>query len=265
MAIKTAYQVVKLPLNLIDLPEEDVRLGRSEDRIKEMMASLQENGQESPIEVRPRNNRYTVTWGVTRVISANRLSWRVIDAIIKECSEEDAFLRAAIENLHRADMTPLEEALSYSRLRDLFGWNIDKIADKFGKSPGVVLRRLDILKVPECLQQAIHLGQISVSAAEELSRIKDLAALEYYLGFAIEHGATKDVCRDWAHQWKRTQTAQDRAGAGDSLPPSPLDRQITYTSCQLCQGPCDVEKITLLRVCPACIESLTKAVSGSGG
>lgn len=265
MVVKTAYQVKKIPLHLIDLPEDDVRMGRSEDRINEMMLSLQQNGQESPIEVRPNGERYTVTFGVTRVISAGRLSWPVIDGIVKKCSEGDAFLRSAIENLHRADMTPLEEARVYVRLRDKFRWSVDKIGEKFGKTPGVVLRRLDLLKLPDCLQEAVHKSLISVSAAEELSRIKDLAALQYYLGYAIDNGATKDVCREWAQQWRKTQSAADRASAGGGLPPSPLETQITYTSCELCQGPVDVNKVTLLRLCPVCVEAIGQALSGQKG
>jgi len=127
-------------------------------------------------------------------------------------TDQQTIIARATENLARSDLSAVEEAQIYSDLVLTHGMSIEQVAQKFGKSPGTVKRRMDVLKMPPILQEAVHKGQLSMSAAEELWPISNPVDLEYYLLFAVENGCTKEVARGWCKQWKDSQRREREPG-----------------------------------------------------
>ncbi len=258
-ASKATVKAVRM--NLIDRPKEGIRMEVDPERIDELAASIDEQGLLQPIVLRKAGDRYEIVAGDRRYLAHEKLGRTHITATVREMSDVECALARATENLTRADLTPLEEAAIYFDLLDNRGLTPEQIGKQMGKKAGTIIRRMQILKMALCLQKAVHEKKVSVSAAEELAVIKDIASLEYYLECAVEHGATKDVCRLWAKDWKDSQRRKDTAGEGGSLPQAPFESKPIYITCDTCLGAMELGQEVVLRVCQGCAKSIKDAIS----
>jgi len=259
--VKTSKAVTKIvKMSLIDRPKAGSRMEISQERVHELAESIREQGLLQPILLRRNGERFEVVAGDRRFLAHEELGLNQIEAKVKDMTDLECALARAAENINRADLTPFEEAWVYRGLLDEQNLTPEQIGQKMGKSPGTVIRRMQILKMPECLQKPIHRKQIAVSSAEELSFIKDIASLSYYLENAIEHGATTAVCRMWAKDWKDQQRRQDPDVGGGGLPQAPFETKPVYVTCDTCLGAMELGKEVVLRVCLSCAEAIKNAV-----
>lgn len=247
---KDQYQ--DIPLNKIDPPAGHVRLDIPQERIIELAENIREQGLLQPILVRLTGDRYEVVFGHRRYLAFGYLRLETIPARLVEMNDASVALARASENLIRDDLSPIEEGAIYVDLLDTHGLTYEEIGKKMGKSPGVVKRRMDLLKMPPSLQQAIHLKQISYSVAESLWSLGDESAIGYYLGFAVDHGVTLTVVRQWVKDHldkiRREQTGTDRVHS----PRSPIESRPVFVACDWCSGPMEIGNETVYRICPDC-------------
>lgn len=247
-----------LPVDKIKRPERIDRIQISEEKINELADNIQEQGLlQSPL-VRKRGDEYEIIAGDRRILAITRLGWTEVECVVSEMNDCQTAEARASENLARENLTVIEEARIYENLHKNHGMTISQIARKMGKSGGVIKRRIDLLKMPQELQNAMHKKQISYGVAEVLWPISDPTALDYYLGFAIEHGVTVPIARQWAHDWK---SSQRRAEAEDMDPADALTApgiRPTYIACDLCEQPELIENLQLLRVCRNCMKILAE-------
>lgn len=254
MAAKKAKQIQKIDLVLIDEPDHILRMSIDTDRIKELADSISAVGQLQPILVVPRGKRFEIVFGHRRYLAIKSLGQTNIIAEVRVLSDEEVALMRATENIDRENLTPMEEAGTYQSLIDRCGWDIDKVSERMGKSPAVIRRRLDLLRMPPALQKAVHGQQISMTVAEELWAIRDIASMEYYLSFAVENGCTREVARQWAKEWKdQVRRSSNPDVGGVQLALSPFEPRPSYVPCDLCNSPVELGKDRLLRVCPGCL------------
>lgn len=249
-----------LELSLIDRPEHISRMEIDQERIKELADSIRERGLMQPIIVHPKGDRYGIIAGDRRFLAHELLGLEKIMCYIRNISGKEVKIDRAIENLQREDLTAFEEAFTYKGLRDDEKMSVEEISRVVGKSPGVVERRLAILKMPDSFQKAIHQGLVNMSVAEELWSTPDSAKREYFLMMAIEHGITKEVARSWVNDYrkeKRTAEKSSAVGGGGALAYEDVP---IYRACDLCHGPCDYANIKELRICPGCDALITAAV-----
>jgi ParB family chromosome partitioning protein len=253
-------RIERIRIDLIDPPDEPDRIEIDDAELQELSESILAVGLLQPILITPRGERYEVVAGDRRFKAHQRAGMSEIDAIVRDMSPEEVALLRATENLSRKDLTPVEEARIYARLNEKYGLPWEKIGKKFGKSPGLVKRRTDILRMPECLRDALHQKKISTGVAEELWRIKDTTALEYYLSFAVENGVTVAVARQWAQDLERQgRTNQPDIGGGGGLR-HPSESTPIYTACDLCGGPADMSKMSVVRCCRDCSALIEEAL-----
>jgi ParB-like chromosome segregation protein Spo0J len=203
------------------------------------------------------NEKFEIIAGYRRYLAASLLEWDAISCFLKPCSDSEAAILKATENITRVNMTPIEEAAAYKDLLDSHTMTVELISRKTGKSAGVIKRRLDLLKMPPCLQKAIHSKQINYSVAEELWSIGDLTQIEYYLQFAIDHGATKDVAREWARDYKASLSLSPDASDEGRQPLSPAQHKPHYLTCDLCSKAVELGKQTVIQSCPECTKLLS--------
>jgi len=254
MAKLSKEKIHEIDLSLLDEPRGSIRIEIDDERVSELAQSISEIGLQQPIVVRPVGDRYEIVFGHRRFLAHKKIELPVISAIIRKMSDQEAAVSRATENLSRVDLTPIEEAATYKDLMDVHGMTVDQIAAKVGKSPAVVMRRMDLLKMPPALQKAVHQGKISMSVAEELWPIADESKLDYYLSFAVEGGCTKEVARSWCKEWRDTQRRSLSPGAEAGGEPSPFEPRPYYFPCDICQGPVELGKDTVFRTCPKCTE-----------
>lgn len=227
--------------------------------IETLAKNIQEQGLlQAPI-LRKKGERYETVAGDRRILAIKKLGWTEVQCVVSEMTDEEAAEIRACENLQRVDLTVIEEAKIYRNLIDKHGMSVDQVAQKIGKSPGMVKRRMDLLKMPQCLQDAMHRKQINYGVAEALWTISDPSALDYYLGFAIDHGVTVTIARQWANDWKSSQRRinEEATGTVDNLEPPAI--RPTYLACDLCEQPELVENLAVIRVCRECARRLAHA------
>jgi len=252
----------KFPLGSIDEPAGVIRIDISDEGITELANSIQSIGQLQAILLRPVGDRLEIVFGHRRFLAIKKLGHTEIRAEIKDLNDVEVALMRATENIVALRLSPIEEGAVYRDLLDIHKLTLDEVGKRMGKSIGVVKRRMDLLKMPACLQKAIHSKQINYGVAEELWALGDLGKIDYYLAFAVEHGATVLVVRAWVQDEKkkiRTQTGD--VGPGGSLS-NPMQGRPVYVACDVCLGSMELGTETVLRACGVCIKAIEKAVKG---
>jgi len=252
-----------IPMDKIDRPAEGTRLEIPPEEIAELAESIEERGQLQPILVTPRNERFEIVAGERRYLAHEKLGRGKIEAKVVEADAEAVAIDRATENLQRRDLSPFEEGMIYANLRDKMGLTIAQISKKIRKSAGRVERRLDVLRMPEEFQKAVHFGKVSLGVAEELWSCPDQAKRMYFLEMAIEHGITVAVARMWVDEFKKSlrQSNPDIEGGGG--PGVAFDTSPIYRACDLCTGPVEYKDLVELRVCPGCGEAIQEALKKS--
>jgi len=249
-------RITEVLMILIDPPPDIDRMEIDPEKITELAASISEIGLLQPVLLRPVGDRFEVIAGHRRFLACQRLGVPKIDAVVKEMDDQEAAVVRATENLARESLTPLEEAVVFGNLIGRYGMKLDQVAQKFGYKPGTIKRRMEINKYPPQLQQAVHKKQISVSVAEMLWPIADLASLDYYLMFAIENGCTKEVARMWCKEWKDAERHKSAPGGQGGGALAVNEPRPVYVACDLCSGAMEIGKETVMRVCPECFATI---------
>ncbi len=256
MAKPSGQKIKDLSLDLIDEPKGILRMDIDPDDLADLAQSISEIGLLQPILVAAHDDRFEIVFGHRRYLACVKLGLSTVKSIIRKMTDQEIGIARATENISRADLTPIEEASTYRNLIDEYGLTLEQVAKKMSKTPGTIKRRMDLLRMPPILQKAVHKKQISMTVAEELWSIRDPSSLDYYLMFAIENGCTREVARSWAKDWKDTQRRSqtpDVEGGGDY---SPTEPRPVYVSCDLCSGPMEIGKETVMRVCPECFKTI---------
>ena len=141
-----------------------------DDHIRQLAASIKEQGLIQPITVRPIDGgRFQIVAGECRYRAHQLLGRETVRAIVQPMSDDEMRLRAIIENLQRRDMNPIEEARAFKTLVDS-GRTIRQIVEQLGlKSDSIVKQRLDLLDLPANYQQLVATGNLSPSMAWALT------------------------------------------------------------------------------------------------
>ena len=255
-------QFQEIPLSEIRGPKHRDRFAIDEDQIVALSQDISENGLINPILVRKNSDGYEVVAGERRLLAVQRLGWECVTCHIQSLDDKTAALLRAVENLGREDLSPVEEGHIYAGLVKDHGMTLDQVAKRVSKTVGVVKRRMDLLRMPQILQRAIHSKQIVYGVAEELWRINDEGRIDYFLGFAIEHGATVAVVRMWVNDELKSLRRKEPDGAGGGGMANPMEVAPTYISCDFCRGPVELGKDVVLRSCPDCLRKLREAGRG---
>lgn len=256
---KPIFKIINM--DLIDRPKESARMQIDQDRINELAASIKERGLLQPIIVHPKGERFGIIAGDRRFLAHELLGRAKIMCCVRDVSGAEIIVDRAVENLQREDLTPFEEAYIYRGLRDDEKMPVEEISRLVGKSPGIVERRLSILKMPESFQKAIHSGAVGMSVAEELWSTPDVAKREYFLTLAIEHGITKDIARAWVSEYRKSKRAEAETGEKGGGSPIAYEDVPIYRACDVCHGPCDYKDVVELRVCPGCGKAIQQALA----
>ena len=169
----------ELPIDLVLPNSRQPRTVFDEDALAELVFSIREIGLLQPVVVRRSGDgTYELIAGERRLRASREAGLAAIPAIIRD-TDDDAMLRdALLENLHRADLNPLEEAAAYQQLLSDFGCTQDELARRIGRSRPQVSNTLRLLKLPPDVQRRVAAGVLSAGHARALLSLDDQPAME---------------------------------------------------------------------------------------
>lgn len=259
---KSLFGSREVLITLIDVPERIDRMEIDPDYINELANSIKEQGLLQPILLRVKGERFELIAGHRRLLAVKTIGLIEIEAIAKEMTDEQALLARAVENLQRVDLTVIEEARVYQAMHVTLGMSFDEIARRLGKGPGMVRRKYSLLDMHPKLIEAMHRKQVIYSVAEELQKLPNEAAILYYLGLCVDHGATMGVVRAWVSDELakvRTRELEIAGSRGQAIIPKSTP---VYVPCDLCQGPMKIGDEVVIRACNDCVKKLNEVLEG---
>jgi ParB family transcriptional regulator, chromosome partitioning protein len=149
-----------------------------DDKLEELVKSISENGILQPVVVQKAVNGYELVVGERRWRASKKAGLKKIPAVIREVSDAQALELAIIENIHRQDLNPIEEAEAYARLADDFALTQEMIAKKVGKSRATVTNILRLLKLPRSIKENLISGKLSMGHARALLGLEEARQLQ---------------------------------------------------------------------------------------
>ena len=168
-----------LPVVSISPNPHQPRVHFDEETLAELTASIAEMGVLQPILVRPlADDLYELIAGERRWRAAQRAGLTTIPAVIRTTDDATSVEQALVENLHRQDLTALEEAAAYQQLIDDFGLTHDQVSGRVGKSRSAITNSLRLLGLPPAVQRLLADGQLSAGHARALLGTPDRARQE---------------------------------------------------------------------------------------
>jgi len=144
----------------------------------ELVASIRELGVLQPIVVRPvpeQPGQFELIMGERRLRASKEVGLAKIPAVIRETADENMLRDALLENLHRSDLNPLEEASAYQQLLEDFGITQEELANRIGRSRPKITNSIRLLKLPAEVQRRVAAGVLSAGHARALLAIEDVA------------------------------------------------------------------------------------------
>ncbi|WP_455377863.1 ParB/RepB/Spo0J family partition protein [Petrachloros mirabilis] len=139
----------------------------SQQELAELASSLKQSGLLQPILVRRKGDgMYELISGERRWRAARELGLETIQAIVRNCSDEESILLALVENLQREDLNPIETARAYQRMMNEFGLTQDIIAQRVGCERSSIANIVRLLNLPIEVQQLIETDQLSIGHAK---------------------------------------------------------------------------------------------------
>ena len=155
----------------------------------ELVHSIRELGVLQPIVVREiSEGSYELIMGERRLRASKEAGLTKIPAVIRETEDQNMLRDALLENLHRSDLNPLEEASAYSQLLEDFGITQEQLADRIGRSRPQITNTLRLLKLPASVQRQVASGVLSAGHARAILGATDVSRMEYFATKTINEG-----------------------------------------------------------------------------
>jgi len=171
--------VKRLPVEMIIANRANPRRTFDSDQLEELTNSVREKGVMQPLLVRPSEdpNVFEIIAGERRWRAAQKAGLHDVPVIVREVGDKEALELAIIENVQRADLNPLEEAMGYNQLIEQFEYTQQDLAQVIGKSRSHVANTLRLLRLPEDVRGMVAGGQLTAGHARTLITAEDPAVL----------------------------------------------------------------------------------------
>lgn len=168
-AAETVTGLLEVPIGNLVANRYQPRTHFDEEALTSLTASIRELGVLQPVLVRDGGDgTYEIVAGERRWRAARRAGLNTIPVVVRDVDDADALEQALVENLHREDLNPLEEAAAYQQLLDEFSLTHEEVARRVGKSRAAVSNTLRLFQLPPAVQRLVHDGQLSAGHARAL-------------------------------------------------------------------------------------------------
>lgn len=204
-----------------------------EDELAELVHSIREFGLLQPIVVRDTRDGFELIMGERRWRAASKAGLKHIPAIVRDTSDEDMLRDALLENIHRVQLNPLEEAAAYQQLLEEFGVTQEQLADRLGRSRPAITNSIRLLNLPVSVQRRVAAGVLSAGHARALLGVRrgdeTLAAQDALADRIVKEGLSVRATEE-------AVTLMNRGGEPAGKPkrePLPQPEYVTHAAEQL--------------------------------
>ena len=216
-----AHVTTTLPIHLLKPGKFQPRRHFDDVSLATLIASVKEKGVLEPIIVRELTSiegEFEIIAGERRWRAAQAAQLHDVPVVVKELNDQEALEIALVENLHREDLSPLEEAEAYHRLMSDFGHTQEGLAKSIGKSRSHVANMLRLLTLPQSVRLLLLEGKISAGHARTLVNAENpekLAQLIIYKGMSVREAEKLSKKPNTKEKLKDYRIAVDNATAKD--------------------------------------------------
>lgn len=219
----------ELPLNDVEVNPLQPRQRFDAEALATLAESIRQIGLLQPIVVRETGlvGRYEIIAGERRWRASQVAGVDTIPAVVRAADDESSLAHALIENIHRVDLNPLEEAAAYRQLIDDFGVTHDEVGRRMGRSRAAVTNALRLLSLPPAVQRYLMDGELTAGHARALLGCDDLEKLEELAERAVEEGWSVRSVED---KVRLVAASADQAADDEDAPSAALGEQDSDTS-----------------------------------
>lgn len=255
-------ELKEINLGEIKVGEHEQRIEYDEDYIQGLATSITDVGLINPLCVARRGDGYILIAGHCRFAALRKLGRVAAMCVIGDDAKGHAAKVTFAENFHRRDLSPVEQA---SAIADCFKqgvMTIEELASAFHRKAYWVNCQIAMLDWPPDVLQAVHLKQLSVSAAANLAVVLDDIYRNFLLGNAVESGATARSTAAWLQAWRSNQPAEEAVTA-EPLPPGSVPvPAVPQLPCLCCGMVHPANEMSHVPICSPCIGTL-RSVGGA--
>lgn len=229
----------------IDDPKDAMRTELNRDELFDLAENIKQNGLINPITVRPIGNRFEVVAGHRRISACKIAGIIKIPCVVRVLSDDKAFEVMAAENLERADVDPVDEAIFIKSFMDKTGKSVSDVAKSLKRSIAYVQSRLVVGEMPEYMQNYLKSKELKLGVALVLMQIDNDQTREVWTGLAVRDGANVAQAEYWLMDYKRQLLP---GGIRSDIPPGDFtpeaQRPVMFTcaidgeqyDCRLCKS-----------------------------
>ena len=213
-----------IPVGSIVPNPHQPRVHFDEESLAELAASIREIGVLQPVLVRAvGEQQYELIAGERRWRAARRAGLAVVPAVVRTTDDVGSVEQALIENLHRQDLTPLEEAAAYQQLIEDFSLTHEQVAARVGKSRSAVTNTLRLMSLPAAIQALLADGRLSAGHARAVLGTPDRAFQEQLARRAVAEGWSVRMLEDAVKDRGGADEPADEADAAPTKPKPSTD------------------------------------------
>ncbi len=195
-------------------PLVPARDAMDDEAFRELVADVREHGVRQPVTVVPAEGGFRLVAGHRRWLAAQAAGLATLPAVVKELDDAGEIGEMIAENLHREQLSPLEEGRVFQIYLEAFDKTTAEVASLVHKSPAYVASRLRILHAPDDVRQALREGGINLTVALELERCTHDGDRRFLLTHAVSTGATGDTVGRWVREYAIERQRQPEAPPG---------------------------------------------------
>lgn len=216
----------RLPVEFIIANRANPRRTFDPEQLEELTNSIREKGVMSPLLVRPTDdpNIFELIAGERRWRASQKAGLHDVPVIIREVDDREALELAIIENVQRADLNALEEAMGYGQLIEQFEYTQQDLAQVIGKSRSHVANTLRLLKLPEDVQGMVASGTLTAGHARTLITVEDPGHLARQI---VERGLSVREAEALSQQREPPPRPKPREDAGRDADTVALERRLS--------------------------------------
>ena len=186
-------------------PKDPMRTDLNRDALFTLAENIKQNGLINPITVRPAGDMFEVVAGHRR-LAASRIAGLVkIDCVVRALDDSKTFEVMAAENLERADVDPVDEAIFIARYMAQSGKNAAEVAKSLRRSLTYVESRIAVGQMPDYMREHIKSGNLKLGVALLLCQITDEAIRRVWVEMAVRDGVSVAQAEYWLHGWRVNQ------------------------------------------------------------